>query len=56
MRQTEGEISRNRVRNERIRDEIGQKKTLASLIEVHQLKYYGYVRRMVEERKASFLM
>ena len=39
-----------------MRDEIGQKKTLVSLGEKCQLKWYDHARRMGEEKesKASF--
>lgn len=53
MRRIAGKTRRDRWRNERIRDEVGHKKTIVSLVEERQLKWYGHVRRMGEERKAK---
>ncbi|PSN55671.1 hypothetical protein C0J52_03185 [Blattella germanica] len=41
-----------KTRRDRIREEVGQKRTIVNKIEERQLKWYGHVRRM--ENKASF--
>ena len=45
---------RNRIRNERIREEAGQKKAMNVVAEECQLKWYGHAGRMGEERNANF--
>ena len=39
------------VRNERIREEVGQEKSIVQVIEQRQLQWFGHVNRMKEERK-----
>lgn len=53
MRRMIGKTRRDRIRNERIREEVGQKRTIVNKIEERQLKWYGHVRRMGDERKTK---
>ena len=51
LRRTAGKTRRDGIRNDRIREYLNQKKTLADIIVERQLKWFGHVYRMPEERK-----
>lgn len=53
LRRTVGKTRRDRIRNEQIREEVKQKKTLSDIVEERQLKWYGHVQRMDEGRKVK---
>ena len=55
-RRTAGKTRWDRTRNERIREELNQKKTLTDIIEEQQLKWSGHVYRMPDERKPKQAM
>ena len=48
-----GKNRRDRIRNERINEEVVQRKTMVNIIEERQLRWFGHVRRMGEDRKAK---
>ena len=52
MRRMVGKNRRDRIRNERIREEVGQRKTMVNILE-RKLRWFGHVRRMGEDRKAK---
>ena len=56
LRRTVGKTRRDRVRNERIREEVNLRKSLIEVIEDRQLKWYGHTYRMPEERKPKQIM
>ena len=56
LRRTAGKTGRDRIRNDRIREDLNQKKTLADIIEERQLKWFGHVYRMPGERKPKQAM
>ena len=51
LRRTVGKTRRDRVRNEQIREEVKQEKSLSDTVEERQLKWFGHVQRMDEGRK-----
>ena len=53
MRRMVGKNRRDWIRNERIREEVWQRKTMVNIIEERQLRWLGHVRRMGEDRKAK---
>ena len=53
MRRMVGKNRIDRIRNERIREEVGQRKTMFNIIEERQLGWFGHVRRMEEDWKAK---
>ena len=56
LRRTAGKTRRDRIINDRIREDLNQKKTLADIIEERQLKWFGHVYRMPDERKPKQAM
>ena len=53
MRRMARKNRRDRIRNERIREKVRQRKTMVNIIEEWQLRWFGHVRRMGEDRKAK---
>ncbi|KAJ4444560.1 hypothetical protein ANN_06355 [Periplaneta americana] len=52
-----GKTRRDRIRNERKREEVKKKKkAIREVVEEHQLKWFGYVNRISEDRKAKQVM
>ena len=53
MRRMVGKNRIDRIKNERIIEEVVQRKAMVNTIEEQQLRLFGYVRRMGEDRKAK---
>ncbi|KAJ4429614.1 hypothetical protein ANN_21800, partial [Periplaneta americana] len=56
LRRTVGKTRRDRIRNDRIREEVKMRKVLTEVINERQLKWFGHVYRMGEERKVKQVM
>ncbi|KAJ4441353.1 hypothetical protein ANN_11208 [Periplaneta americana] len=56
LRRTVGKTRRDRIRNDRIRAEVKLRKALTEVINERQLKWFGHVYRMGEERKVKQVM
>ncbi|PSN33203.1 hypothetical protein C0J52_23308 [Blattella germanica] len=53
LRRMLGKTRRGRIRNENVREEAKQEKPLINSIEEKQLKWFGHVYRMSDERKVK---
>ncbi|KAJ4450100.1 hypothetical protein ANN_01507 [Periplaneta americana] len=56
LRRTVGNTRRDRIRNDRIGEEVKLRKALTEVINERQLKWFGHVYRMGEERKVKQVM